>query len=357
MKRWRYSALVALFFAALYTTACWFGAGRLLMPPRKELPSWSFSGMRIAHGTSARGTPYLLCTPDPASGPGERGRILRLQLGAAKTRPFGEVAGTVILLHGWGMRKEALLSSAERFCAAGLRCVIPDLPGHGENPAPATGFGTGEAEGSLPGEVLDSASAKFHFPGQPAALWGLSMGGAYAVQAAAQEPGRWKALVVVSSFDALAPVVDGAMDGYCRGLSTLVNPGLDLAVRARGGFWLSEVRPVEKARRLALPTLVLHGTADDLIPIREGRRLYEAVADSRKRWIEVDAARHGNVLGTPQHVFVEMAAWYAQWLFPPRPQAATAKSTRSETRHDARPRASATPLIAASYDAPGSARR
>ncbi len=300
MKRWRRITLAASVFALanLYVMASWIGAGRLTMPPRKPLGALQAEflaspqalGMRIERCVSAKGAPYLACIPDAAAGPGARGKILRQQLADANLplRPFGEVFGTVVLLHGWGMRKEDLLSTAERFCAAGLRCLIPDLPGHGTNPSDHTEFGLCADERELPGDVLDSAAAQFHFSKKIAALWGISMGGAYAIQAAAKQPDRWLALIVVSSFTALQPIVNGAMNSVSSGLAALMDPGLALAVRCRGGFWLGNVKPIESARRLSLPTLIVHGSSDDLIPVGDGRHLYEAVRDPPQRMDQGD---------------------------------------------------------------------
>jgi pimeloyl-ACP methyl ester carboxylesterase len=303
-----------------YVVTSWIGAGILLMPPRKALRPWqnawlahpALAGLRIERRVSDAGVPYLQCEPDAAAGPSLRGRILRAQLAAAGIAPgrFGEVRGTLVLLHGWGMRKEDLLITAERFCAAGFRCLIPDLPGHGENAGPCAGFGCDGVERFLPREVLESAARNGHFAARPAALWGLSMGGACAIQAAAATPETWDSLVVVSAFDALDPVVRGALGRAMGGwLATILDPGLEGAVLLRGGFLLGAREPLASAARLRVPTFLIHGRDDDLIPVAAGRRLYRAAPVRRKRWLEVRTARHGNVLGTPQHVFVEMAAW------------------------------------------------
>ena len=154
------------------------------------------------------------------------------------------------------------------------------------------------------------------------------MGGAFALRAAEAEPGRWNALIVVSSFDALEPVIDRVLNHSIGGLAAVLDPGLIAAVRWRGGFWLGDVRPVECARRLRrLPTLVVHGDADDLIPPRQGEQLFQAIAHPDKAWLRVNGALHGNVLGTPQHVFAGMAAWYAQWLGPAAGRAGSVRST------------------------------
>jgi pimeloyl-ACP methyl ester carboxylesterase len=313
----RFCSVILLIAAAVYGTICWLGASWLTMPPRKPLDAWQREwlahpgahGMRIVRGVATDGTPYLVCEPDAATGPGARGRTLRAQLMAISTPPcrYGEICGTIVLLHGWGMRKESLLSTAERFCAAGLRCVVPDLPGHGENPAAATSFAEHTSERSLPARVLTDAATQLHFTSGPVALWGLSMGGAYALRAAARGP--WNAVIVVSSFDALEPVVHDEVARRIGFWSDMLMPGLNVATALRCGFQMRDVRPVESARSVAAPVFIVHGTADPLIPEQAGLRLFRAIPHARKRWLEVAAATHGNVLGTPQHVFCEMARW------------------------------------------------
>jgi dienelactone hydrolase len=89
------------------------------------------------------------------------------------------VAGAV-LFHGYGSCKEAMLGLALALAEAGLACTVPDLPGHGEHPAP---FGA---------EILDEARAAVeHARGRgasgaggvtlPVVAVGQSMGGRLAL--------------------------------------------------------------------------------------------------------------------------------------------------------------------------------
>jgi len=142
------------------------------------------------------GTPCLIVTP--SGNPGERGAKIRKQLAerGVTLPPFGKITGTLVLAHGRKGRKEDYLSIAERLCASGFRCVIPDLPAHGDHPATIATYGVREA--GLPARVLDEASRKFAFDKQPAGLMGMSMGGSVAVHAAALTDAPWKALAEFS---------------------------------------------------------------------------------------------------------------------------------------------------------------
>lgn len=315
--------LLAVLVLVLYAGLCWWIAGEIFSPPRKALQAFHREWLEQAeaHGMEvnrlmADGVPVLLCEPSRL-GPGYRGRILRRQVAADGFAPpvNGKIMGTLVLLHGRGQRKEDLLPVAERFCAMGLRCLLPDLPGHGENPARVSRFGFSASETGLPARVLKAAAAERGFNAYPAGLWGMSMGGAYAV-AAASSSARWDAVVLVSTFDALDPLLNEGLGRRGPWVAAAMRPGLRLAIRLRTGFWSDRLRPIEAVRKIEAPVFVAHGMADTLIRPERGRELFQAVSNQPKRWVEVAGARHGNVLVTPHHLFAEMTEWYLAWMSP-----------------------------------------
>jgi pimeloyl-ACP methyl ester carboxylesterase len=216
------------------------GRGELVSPERRPVQDYHREwlnhsaphGLSIKAFSTSQRTPCLLAEPDAEAGPAERGQRLREQLQALghSLEPYGTVQATLVLLHGRKGRKEDLLPVAERFCAAGFRCIMPDLPAHGENPTATVCFATVDEEARLPETVLAEAAQKFHFSPGPAGLWGMSMGGAFAVRAASSSPDHWGALVVVSSFDTLGSVIDGQLQ-WSRGGTGLIR----IAGRGGGG--------------------------------------------------------------------------------------------------------------------------
>ena len=222
--------------------------------------------------------------------------------------PSGAVRANLVLLHGRRGRKEDWLPAAERFCAVGFRCLIPDLPGHGDHPAAVAGYGVPEAR--LPAKVLRECAARGEFPEVPAALIGISMGGAVAMQTAAAEPDTWRCLAVVSTFDALENAVAGQAEAMAgRAAGGLWLAGTRVAWRLMAGRALSEVESVRAASGLRLPVLVAHGTADRVIPEACGRRLFEAIPAADKQWVEVPGADHHNVLVTDFPLYATLARW------------------------------------------------
>ncbi|WP_227021549.1 alpha/beta hydrolase [Oceaniferula marina] len=267
--------------------------------------------------------PYLLVTPSTNAPLSERARIIREQVQQHEiTLPaIGEVTGTVVLLHGRNGRKEDLLPVAERFCALGLRCLIPDLPAHGESPVETVQFGLAELEQDLPRELLIECAKHHQFNPEPSALWGISMGGCFATRSAAnnKQP-QWQSLVIVSSFDRLDTVIKH------QSHSSILNDWVSYFSELSNGADPAKVTPAVWAQSVSIPVLVAHGSDDALIPMSSGRKLYDSFPSNDKKWIEVPGGDHDNVLITPMPLYAEMGVWILKHLSPPQqePEASSA---------------------------------
>ena len=324
---WVCGALVLAVLALAGMLASWFAARDILRPSRPALERWhrEFLDAPSAHGLALHsfmlsdGTPALFCRPDPGGRLDQRGRTLRDQLtsrGMVLTPPGAESAGTLVLVHGRRGRKENGLPIAARFCAAGFRCILIDLPGHGEHPNAEAHFGLAEA--TLPARALSESASRFGFDPQPAGLWGMSMGGSVAVHAASTPPNPWQAMVIVASFDALDPVIRRQACQYLGNWAgTLFHGGVSWWYQWRTGHSLTDVQPAEVAGTLRLPVLMAHGTDDPLIPVEAAQRLFDAFASEDKRWVNVGSGTHGNVLITPHPLYADMTEWFIRHLQPP----------------------------------------
>jgi alpha-beta hydrolase superfamily lysophospholipase len=307
------TALVPLGIAGMAVWAGWEVASPNRRPVqdyhREYLSHPEAHGMGIVKFTLKDGTPCLY--GEPSGAPAKRGEAIRGQLAAMgiALQSYGETRGTVVLLHGRRGRKEDYLPIAERLCACGFRCVIPDLPGHGDHPAGITTYGVREAE--LPARAQAEAAARFGFPAQPVGLLGISMGGSVAVHAAGRESAPWNALVVVSSFDMLATTLDrNAKRKFGGLLGKIVSGGASYVYSKRAGLPLENIQPTDYCPQIRIPTLVAHGTSDSVISIDAGRRLFLTLPDdTEKRWLEVPGADHDNVLVTDFPIYAEIARW------------------------------------------------
>jgi len=311
--------LLAFALVALWVAACWWGGCQLASPPRRTLQDYhrEFLSQPAAHGvvlkpfTSADRTPCILVEPLAGVALGPRGQAVRDQLAKQQLAlpPSGKIVGTVVLLHGRKGRKEDYLLIAERLCAVGYRCLLADLPGHGDHPGTLACYGLREAE--MPAVLLDEAAARFKFAPAPAGLMGLSMGGAVAIQAAAKHPERWSALAVVSSFDTFENAVHEQATSYLGvWLGGLWQSGAAWVYQRKTGIPLASIRSIDKVPLLTMPTLIAHGTADRVVPLDCGKRLFAALPPSlEKKWVEIPGADHNNVLITDFPIYATIAAW------------------------------------------------
>ncbi|HSI62546.1 MAG TPA: hypothetical protein VLE43_05485, partial [Candidatus Saccharimonadia bacterium] len=159
-KRWRWIAFSVVLVACVgFFSLAWYASSRLISPARRPLQDYHLEflahpqdhGVRVEHfkvrSSSGFETPCLLCEPLPSPGPAAvKGSKVRSELQAlgVTLNPWGTIKATLVLLHGHKGRKEDYLPVAERLCAVGFRCILVDLPGHGDHPAPYATFGHGE---------------------------------------------------------------------------------------------------------------------------------------------------------------------------------------------------------------------
>jgi pimeloyl-ACP methyl ester carboxylesterase len=319
---------VAVLGASLFVVVR--ASAELVSPARRPLQDYhrewlehpASHGISIQNFTACDGrVPCLLVLPDASAGLSPRVERIRRQLEerGVNLPSFGETFGNLVLMPGRNGNKEDLLPVAERFCAVGFRCILPDLPSHGKSPEKICTFGTSDFDASVPVGVLDEAARRFHFPRQPAGLWGMSMGGAYLARAASLPGADWQALVVVCSFDSL----DAVLKRKLVSITGPAAPVFDVAIRRacvlRGGVDPAAVQPAKWAAAVSAPLLMAHGTDDELIPETFGRRLFDAYGSAEKRWVSVEGGTHDRVLVTDMPLYATMAEWFLTHLRGPPP--------------------------------------
>lgn len=305
-----------------------FWAGiQIASPTRRPLQDYhrEYLSAPTAHGlviepfTASDGTPCFVCSPGAKGTLAGRGEKIRKELKARglDLPAFGEVRGTLVLCHGRRGRKEDYLPIAERLCAAGFRCILPDLPAHGDHPGCIATYGVREA--GLPARVLKEAAEKFGFDAQPAGLLGMSMGGSVAVHAADLTDAPWRTLIIISSFDSFPSTISGQASRY---IGTTLGPawaaGTNVVYRWKSGISLDDIQPARHAAYITIPTLVAHGSADRVVPMAAGRRLFDALpATTVKKWEEIPTADHDNVLITNHPIYADIAEWMIRHVVDP----------------------------------------
>ncbi|MBB5350216.1 pimeloyl-ACP methyl ester carboxylesterase [Haloferula luteola] len=293
----------------------WLGAGRLVEPPRRVLQDYhrerldqpAAFGLRITAYTGPQQTPCLLVEPEPSRNRNSwRGTELRQSL--QSSLPWGTVVGTVVMLHGHTGRKEDHLPSCERFCAAGFRCLLLDLPGHGDHPAPHATFG--KKESALVEALVDDLPGRFAISPEPLFLYGVSQGAAIALQTAARHPERWAGVISVSSFAALDRTLTHSAEAFAPNhaeWAPLATASVGCAAWFRAGYTPWEIQPIRVAQKLTMPVMIVHGREDRFIPFTDAEALFSRIPSSRKVLRPVEGAGHDNMLSTDaKHLYPEM---------------------------------------------------
>lgn len=178
-------------------------------------------------------------------------------------------APVLLYLHGarWDVTGSA--SRIRRMQALGFSVLAIDYRGFGKSDTLLPSETTAREDAHAAWDWLAA-----RHPGRPRYVFGHSLGGAIAI-ALASETRDEAGLIVENTFTSIADVLAGMRWGWLP-ISPLITQRFESA---------------ERIAAVGAPTLVVHGSADTLIPAALGRRLY-ARASGRKRWLLVEGGTH-----------------------------------------------------------------
>jgi alpha-beta hydrolase superfamily lysophospholipase len=196
-------------------------------------------------------------------------------------RPVETPRGLVVFLHGFNSTRMDGALAARRLVQRGWTVLAYDHRAHGASDGKLCTYGFREKEDVW--SAIDAAGV----PG-PVVLIGHSMGAAMALQAGSDP--RVKAVVAIAPFSDLEEIIrDVATPLLAKSV-----PSAIAEAEQQAGFQVREVSPRRSAAALAIPVLVLHGTADGLIHIKHSERI--AAAAPAVRFIRIFGGMHHDVL-------------------------------------------------------------
>ena len=190
--------------------------------------------------------------------------------------------GLIAFLHGFGEDRNAMRGRAETMHRRGWTVAVLDTRGRGRSEGDRTAFGGREAV---------DLHAWLDLLGGPTVAWGRSMGAAIAARAAVEDE-RIAGVILEAPYADLRGAV-AAWIARLRVPRWLALPILWRAERL-AGVSLHDPRPIDVARSVRVPVLVLHGGLDPVAPPAEARRL-AAAFPVKAVVVEVADAGHGNV--------------------------------------------------------------
>jgi pimeloyl-ACP methyl ester carboxylesterase len=206
----------------------------------------------------------------------------------------GEPGPGVALVHGWESARDRLLPMAVFLHAAGFHCLAIDVRGHGANVAESLPITAGEF-GS------DALAAFRALEARPevtvGAVLGHSMGAIGAILAAAEEP-RIAAVVATS-----APADPWRLTRQTFRLARLPFPGFiawplawlttRVYLRPRG-HRVGRISASAALRTIDCPILLVHGSADAVVPVAHLRRLEDVARSAGRdvRTVTIEGGQH-----------------------------------------------------------------
>lgn len=210
-------------------------------------------------------------------------------------------------LYGWYCRAEKPVASA-LFCHGNTGNLtisadtIPHLLAAGLNVLffDYRGFGRSSGTATYDGVIADAVTAarlhdRLRPQHLPSVLYGFSLGGAIASQLIRRY--AFDGLILQSTFTTLAA------------LTRLLFPRLPLHLL--GGHLFNTMAVI---RRIDVPLLVLHGTADEVVPCSMAHELFGACAASRKQIHCVEGALHKDMFKVDPDTLVWQIAQFITGL-------------------------------------------
>jgi pimeloyl-ACP methyl ester carboxylesterase len=184
----------------------------------------------------------------------------------------------IVYFHGNGEVATDYDHFAGEFHRAGASLIVIDYRGYGWStgrPLASAVLPDAEIAADALSGILDEAGLTT----SPLFLFGRSLGSAPAIHLARLQPERYRGLMIESGFSHIIPV--------------LMRIGIPVADPANTpdlfGNW-------DKIKEVHLPTLIIHGENDQLIPVSQGQMLYDASAAENKRLFRVPYAGHNDLL-------------------------------------------------------------
>lgn len=203
-----------------------------------------------------------------------------------------------LLMHGVRGNRRQMLGRARFLVDAGFAVLLFDFQSHGASDGEAITFGhreAGDARAAL-------AFLRERCPEARVAAIGWSLGGAAALLGDA--PLDVEALVLEAVFPTLDEAIDNRLRHRLGAPGAWLRPLLTLQLRPRLGFGVDDLRPIDRAPRVRVPTLVVAGTEDRRTTPDETRRLHDALGGEKDLWM-VEGAGHVDLFGFAPEAYRE----------------------------------------------------
>ncbi|KDA48534.1 hydrolase of the alpha/beta superfamily [Leuconostoc pseudomesenteroides 1159] len=172
---------------------------------------------------------------------------------------------TVILSHGWRITKARMATFGDLFYNLGFNVLIPDNRAHGESGGKFIGFGYLDRFDYL--QWIDMVCQKDQR--QKIVLMGMSMGGTTVLSVSGEKlPNNVKAVISDSAYTSAYDELKYQAGHMFHLPAFPVLNVLNWMSGWRAGFQYSQADARPLIAKSQLPTLFIHGLADDFVPTK-----------------------------------------------------------------------------------------
>ena len=219
----------------------------------------------------------------------------RVQLSAWWLPAQSQSTHSIVMIHGWGSNRSALLPLAKSFVAAHWNVLMVDAHNHGDS--------EGKGDSTMPKFSLDLdagiAWLKQAHPQQSNTIVavGHSVGAAATLLSAARTHSA-DGYIAIASFAHPRLMMQRYLGGLAKipFLSQFILSYVQWAI----GHNFDDIAPVNSVQKVQAPVLCLHGNQDSVIPVDD----HYWMCQQANRWVEcveIDGADHDSIELIDQH--------------------------------------------------------
>lgn len=198
-----------------------------------------------------------------------------------------------ILVHSYRTNHTFMNSYAQAYQQQGYNTLQPDNRAHGQSGGKYIGMG-----------YLDQYDIRCWIdyilkkdPEAEIVLHGVSMGAATLMMLSGQDnlPDNVKAIIEDCGYKSARDYLTWKLKQRFHLPGFPVIPIANIAFKLSAGYYMDDASALEAVKNSNIPTLFIHGTEDQTVPVEEVYELYEAATCQKEIYI-VEGAGHGEAL-------------------------------------------------------------
>jgi fermentation-respiration switch protein FrsA (DUF1100 family) len=222
----------------------------------------------------------------------------------------------VVLQHGHRTHRLSMLRYAPIFWKRGCHVLTVDARRHGDSPAEFATWGFHEKYDIL--EFASLFSKAVDIPQNKIALYGESLGGAIALQAASLEESQFAFVVTDSAFHDLPTILkERAAQLYTQGILAFAPLAFRIAGWRAGFSVENDVAPSRAAQKIKVPVLLIHSLADEFTKSYHSEEIFRNLSQKEKQLNLTDwGAQHSRSVDTRPEEYEEIVSQFVETHLP-----------------------------------------